>query len=197
MDFLPYTHEYILAVSIMSGMILGFIWDLYRLFRHYFKPGVIQTAIGDILYWIVSIYISTKIIFEISLGNIRFFILIGFLFGAILYFYFVSNQVLKLFIKIIDYIIRTVKRIVAFMVYPVKFVLKKIKMFLYPIKLKIVKERNNLKRKYKFFKFRLKKSSKNRKMLYNKKKRLKQQKKRLGESNLGRKTKGSKVKKKK
>jgi len=46
MDFLPYSQGYMFIVSVMSGMILGCIWDIYRLIRHYIKFGVIGTALG-------------------------------------------------------------------------------------------------------------------------------------------------------
>lgn len=173
MDFLPYSQEYMLIVSVMGGMFLGFIWDIYRLIRYYVKLGSIGTAVGDLVYWIISIYISIKLIFDISYGNVRFFILMGFLLGALLYFYGISNYILKLFILIIDILLRYIKRIISFMVYPLKFVVKKIKAVLYPIKLKIKKIIDKTKRRYKFFKFKLKKVSRNRKLLYNRRKHIK------------------------
>ena len=91
-----------LAVSIMAGMFLGLIWDAYRLIRHYGKLNAAATVIGDILYWIISIKLSTQLILDISFGNVRFFILLGFLAGALLYFYGISRYILKLFIFIID-----------------------------------------------------------------------------------------------
>lgn len=171
MDFLPYSQEYMLIVSIMGGMFLGFIWDIYRLIRHYVKFGVVGTAAGDIAYWIISVYLSIQIIYEISYGNLRVFILMGFMLGALLYFYGISNYILKVFIFCIDSILFFIKKFISFMIYPVTFLIRKIKDLLYPYKIKVEKGVNKAKRRYKFFKFKLKKVSKNRKMLYNKKKR--------------------------
>jgi spore cortex biosynthesis protein YabQ len=169
MDYLPYSQEYMLIVSIMGGMLLGFIWDIYRLFRHYIKLGIFGTAIGDIIYWIISVYFSIMTIYEISYGNVRLFILLGFLAGAIIYFYGASNYILKFFIFIIDSIIFLMKKFISYIIEPIKFIIRKIKNILYPFKLKAEKERDNVRRKYKFFKFRIKKVLKNKKMLYNKK----------------------------
>jgi len=173
MDFLPYSQEYMLIVSIMSGMFLGFIWDAYRLIRHYIKFGPFKTAIGDMAYWIISVYLSIQIIYDISYGNLRFFILIGFLLGALLYFYGISNYILKIFIFCIDFIIALINKFISFMVYPIKCFVDKIREIIHPIKIKVEINVNKAKRRYKFFKFKLKKVSKNRKMLYNKKKQLK------------------------
>jgi len=170
MDFLPYSQEYMLMVSVMGGMFLGFIWDIYRLIRHFVKLGEVGTAAGDVAYWIISVYLSIQIIYDISYGNLRFFILMGFLLGALLYFYGISNYILKIFIFCVDSIVFLVKKFLAFMVYPITFLIRKTKKFLYPYSIIAKKGVNKAKRRYKFFKFKLKKVSKNRKMLYNKKK---------------------------
>lgn len=171
MDFLPYSQEYMLAVSVMGGMLLGFIWDIYRLLRHYVKTGAIGTALGDLIYWIISIYISIQLIFDISYGNVRLFILMGFLLGALLYFYGLSCYFLKVLIYIIDLILNIVKKVIFLLIGPIKYIIKLLKVLLYPLKLKYEKVRNNVKKRYKFLKFRVKKISKNKKLLYNKKKR--------------------------
>jgi spore cortex biosynthesis protein YabQ len=171
MDYLPYSQEYMLAVSIMSGMFLGFIWDIYRLIRHYGKFKTRGTVIGDILYWIISIKLSTELILDISYGNVRAFILIGFVTGALLYFYGISRYLLKLFIFIIDFFLKAIKTIIHFLIDPVKFIIEKIRSLLHPVKEKYTAFRNKLKKRYKFMKFKLKKVFKNRKMIYNRKKR--------------------------
>lgn len=177
MDFLPYSQEYMLMVSVMSGMMLGFVWDIYRIIRHYAKLGNIGTAAGDIAYWILSVYFSIMIIDDISYGNVRLFILLGFLLGAAVYFYGVSGYTLKLFIFIINSFLFLIKKLIALIAAPIKFLIGKIAVILYPFKLKIVKKRDNVKRKFKFLRFRIKKVFKNRKMLYNKKKISKKRKK--------------------
>lgn len=173
MDYLPYSQEYMLAVSIMAGMLLGSMWDIYRLLRHYIKPGPFGTAIGDLIYWLTSIYIGITLIFDLSYGNVRFFILMGFMIGALLYFYGISRYILKLLIYIVDKILNVIKKTIDLLIEPIKALIKKLKIILYPFKLKYEKIRNNAKKRYKFYKFRLKKISKNKKMLYNKKKQLK------------------------
>lgn len=175
MDYLPYSQEYMLLVSIMAGMLLGFLWDIYRLLRHYIKLGSIGVAIGDLIYWLVSIYAGTSLIFELSYGNIRFFILMGFVLGALLYFYGMSSYILRLFIFVIDKISALIIKTLNKLIEPIKFILRKIKIFLYPVKVKYEIIKGDARKRYKFYKFKLKKISKNRKIVYNRK----QQQKRL------------------
>ncbi|HAQ41846.1 MAG TPA: hypothetical protein DCM73_14125 [Clostridiales bacterium] len=196
MDYLPYSQEYMLAVSVMGGMLLGFIWDIYRLFRHYIKLGSVGTAMGDIVYWIVSIYISVNLIFDLSYGNVRLFILLGFLLGALLYFYGISRYILKASIFVVDTILKVLKKILNLLLIPVRFLINLLKVILRPIKLKCEIVKNKAKKRYKFFKFRLKKVSKNRKMLYNKKKQAKRFNKRKRGQKLERKSKNHRTKEK-
>ncbi len=197
MDYLPYSQEYMLAVSIMAGMLLGGLWDIYRLLRHYIKLGNFGTAIGDVVYWFISIYIGVTLIFDLSYGNVRFFILMGFMLGALLYFYGISRYILKLFIFIINWILKLIKKTIGLLIRPIKFIIRKLKIILYPFKLKYEKIKNNAKKRYKFYKFKLKKISKNRKMMYNKKKRLsKLNKRRRKEQKNERRTEDNRFKKK-
>ncbi len=179
MDFLPYSQEYMLIVSIMGGMLLGLIWDIYRLIRHYFNFKSIGTFIGDIAYWVVSVYFSIQLINDISYGNLRFFLLIGFLSGALLYFITISNYILKAFIFVIDTILKVIKKIINLLVFPFNFVKHKIKAFTHPIKIKIEIRKNKAKRQWKFYRYKLKRVFKNKKIVYNKNKHRKTKDKRL------------------
>lgn len=170
MDFLPYTQEYMLCVSIMGGMLLGFIWDIYRLVRRYIKMGAVGTALGDLIYWIVSIYISVQLIFYVSYGNVRMFILLGFVLGALLYFYGISNYILKALIFVVDLFIKIIRKVSLFIIKPIRILGRKIAVLFVPVRVKLQKTRNNAKKRYKFYKFKAKKISKNRKLMYNKKK---------------------------
>lgn len=186
MDYLPYSQEYMLAVSVMGGMLLGFMWDIYRLIRHFIKLGSVGTAIGDVVYWIISIYIGVQLIFDLSYGNVRFFILMGFVLGALLYFYGISKYILKIFIFMVNTILKLIKKLINLLIRPFKFIFNKIKIILHPVKLKYETSKKSMKKRYKFIKFKLKKASKNRKMVYNKKKKMKHlNKRRKGQRRIG------------
>lgn len=197
MDYLPFSQEYMFSVSIMAGMLLGGLWDVYRLLRHYIKLGTFGTAIGDLAYWLISIYMGVTLIFDISYGNIRIFILMGFIIGALLYFYGISRYIIKLFIFVIDGVLKYIKKIIDFLIGPVKALVRKLKIILYPFKLKYEKTKDNAKKRYKFYKFKLKKISKNRKVVYNRRKQFKElNKRRRKEQANERRAKDNRIKKK-
>lgn len=182
MDFLPYSHEYMLAVAVMGGALLGFIWDIYRLARHYIYLGKIGTAAGDLAYWLVSVWFGMQLILDISLGDIRMFVLAGFLAGAAVYFCGLSKYILKSCIFVVDSIIAAVRKFLSWIVWPIAALKRRIVAFMKPYQAKLQKKREKLKRRYKFFKFRTKTIFKTKKMMYNKKKLMRQKDKRLRKS---------------
>ncbi len=203
MDYLPYSQEYMLAVSVMGGMLLGFMWDIYRFFRHYVKLRRLGTAIGDVVYWVISIYIGVELIFDLSYGSVRFFILMGFMAGALLYFYGISRYILRAMIYTADAVIKAVKKVIRVLIGPFRYIVKQMKIFLAPFRQRYEKAKNKAKKKYKFFKFRVKKVLKNRKRVYNERnnvrkrnRRRTKQKKKKGAKQLERRTKNNSLEEK-
>ncbi|WP_371818644.1 spore cortex biosynthesis protein YabQ [Sedimentibacter sp. zth1] len=154
-------------IAFFGGLLLGLLWDIYRLIRHYFKIGKLGLVIGDIMYWIASLYLGLNLVIYISWGNIRFFILIGFCLGALIYFWLISDIILKSLITIINFIISSIKTIFHIIIFPLKIVIKRLKFFLVPYKIKVDTIIKNRKKRIKFKLENIKKSreAKNKKKL--------------------------------
>lgn len=147
----PYSQEIIFLASVLGGILLGLLWDFYRLLRHYIPLGKLGTALGDLTYWIVSLYFGLNIIIKVSWGNIRLFTLIGFLLGAIVYFYIFSKIILNLCISLIDFVIQSIKKVYNIIVFPIKYFIKSLKKFLIPYKIKIDTKIQNKKKEIRFY----------------------------------------------
>jgi len=151
MSAVPYSQEIIFLTSVLGGVLLGLLWDFYRLLRHYIPLGKVGTALGDIVYWIISLYVGLSIIINISWGNVRLFILIGFLIGALVYFYIFSSIILNLCITLINFVIQAIIKIYGVIIFPIKFIIKRLKFFLIPYKMKVDTKIQNKKKEIKFY----------------------------------------------
>lgn len=151
MGAVPFSQEIIFMTSFFGGVLLGLLWDLYRLFRYYIRVGRLGTAIGDIVYWIISLYFGLNIIIYISWGTIRLYILIGFMLGALIYFSLISSILLGFMIFILDLIILSIKKLYLIIIFPIKFFIKRLKILLQPYKIKLVTSYRNKKREIKFY----------------------------------------------
>ena len=93
---------YTLLVFIISGSIIGILFDLFRILRKSFKTPDIITYIEDILFWIITGLFLLYIIFKYSFGEIRIYMFISLIIGLVTYFLTVSKYFIRLNVKFIN-----------------------------------------------------------------------------------------------
>ncbi len=102
----------IFAYVFMSGVASGVFYDLIELFRMNIKHGRAAVCIEDIIYWIVVIILLFLFLLDKNYADIRFFNIMGFFAGMILYNVFVSPIVIKI-LAFVCRIIRAVIRLLC------------------------------------------------------------------------------------
>jgi len=115
-------------VMVLAGAIIGALYDIYRTFRLMTKPGQWATAIYDTFFWLVTTALVLAAVFYASWGEVRAYVFIGMVTGALIYFKLASPLVLKL-LKAIWQFCAAVYRVIAMVFYyvvvlPVKFVIR-------------------------------------------------------------------------
>lgn len=132
----------------LDGVIIGILFDFFRILRRSFYTGNILTAVEDIIFWICAGIILLYSIFVYNNGAIRGYMFLGVFCGATLYMIILS----KIFIKVNVYILNFIKRIISIVVkifsFPIKIVINiLIKVIFKPMSFVFVKLDNFL-RKY-------------------------------------------------
>ncbi|EOD01153.1 spore cortex biosynthesis protein YabQ [Caldisalinibacter kiritimatiensis] len=115
-------HEqvYIFFTTFYGGIIIGFIYDLYRIFRYYSKPKKIATFIEDLVFWIIVSFIALFILIFSNWGEIRGYVFLGFVSGAIVYNKLLSKIVIKILVYIVKAIIKFLKILLDILLWPIK-----------------------------------------------------------------------------
>lgn len=111
----------IFLTTIYGGIIIGFMYDLYRVFRYFLKPKKIATIIEDLSFWIMISIIAIGILFYSNWGQLRGYVFIGFVIGVLLYFVILSKLIIKILIKIIRVILKPIKIMIGYLVVPFKY----------------------------------------------------------------------------
>lgn len=124
MDSLVLNELYIFLKIVYGGVILGFLYDLYRLFRYYLNPKKIATAIEDIIFWIIVTFISFYILLISNYGELRGFIFLGFVIGVLLYSTLFSDLIIKTQVKLINNIINLMKYLISLVIIPFAAIIK-------------------------------------------------------------------------
>lgn len=112
--------------SIYGGLMVGFVYDIYKTMRYYSKPNKLLTYIGDLLFWIVLSLLFFYILLRINLGELRGYIIIGFLSGVFVYNKIFSKVIYQLCLKIGGTIKKILSKIIFAIAYPFRFLKRKI-----------------------------------------------------------------------
>lgn len=122
MDNIILSQLYSLLIFTITGIIIGVFFDVFRILRRSFKTPDIITYIEDILFWIFTGIFFITVLFKFNDGEIRSYVLLGLIFGIIMYMLVISKYFIKINVKIIEII----KKMLS---YPIKIILKIIKPF--------------------------------------------------------------------
>ena len=119
---------YIFFIFILNGFLIGILFDIFRILRKSFKTKDFLTILQDILFWILAGFIILYSIFKFNNGELRGFIFLGILIGAIIYLLLFS----KLFITVNVFIINILKKIIYYiLILPIKTILKFLKKIIF------------------------------------------------------------------
>src|SRR5690554_3063705 len=104
---IPISQEaYILLATIYGGILIGFIYDLYKIFRRIFHPKRMATIIQDFFFWLMISLVAFYVLIISNQGALRFYNFLGFVIGAAAYNFFLSEIVTHAII----FILRILKR---------------------------------------------------------------------------------------
>lgn len=107
---------YILVAFFISGLLIGVLFDIFRVSRKAFKIPNILVYIEDVLFWILTGAITLFTIFTFTDGQIRLYMILIMILGTFIYLITIS----KYFIIINTKIINLIKSIVKLLVLPFK-----------------------------------------------------------------------------
>ncbi len=113
---------YIFLATVYGGIIIGFIFDLYRIFRYYSKPRKVASFIEDFVFWMIVVIVAFFVLLFSNWGEIRGFVFIGFICGAFLYLNLLSKFVIAILVKVIKYVSIVVKTIINIIFYPFRII---------------------------------------------------------------------------
>lgn len=133
---------YIFLIFILNGLIIGILFDFFRIIRKSFKTSDFRTNLQDILFWIFTGLILLYSIFKFNNGELRAYIFFGVFFGVALYMLLFS----RIFIKVNLFIVNIVKQVFKYVIIiPIKYIFKFIrKIILAPISFIFINIRKNL-----------------------------------------------------
>jgi Spore cortex protein YabQ (Spore_YabQ). len=106
-------------VSVLTGVLLGALYDIFRIYRTVFRPEKRAVFFQDLFYMICAAFVTFLLALGVNYGEIRFYILAGEAIGWCLYYLTIGMVTVQVF--------RFVSRILRrYLIYPVKRVFHRI-----------------------------------------------------------------------
>jgi len=138
------TQLYSFLLYLISGIIIGIFFDIFRILRKAFNTPDIITYIEDILFWILTGSFLLVILFKFSDGQLRIYQIIGTLAGVIIYMISISKFFIKINVKIIITIKKVLYQILKIILYPIKFIIKLITKIFNPFTFFVININKNI-----------------------------------------------------
>lgn len=104
------SQTYVFLSSVIVGAILAIIFDIFRIFRRKGNTPNFVVYIQDVFYWIIVTLIIIMSAFITNDGDLRGYMFIGYILGAVIYIVTVSSYILNITGKILDFFERILKK---------------------------------------------------------------------------------------
>lgn len=114
-------------IFVINGVIIGLVFDAFRILRKSFKTSDLITIIEDIIFWIITGIIVLYSVFIFNNGEIRFFMFIGIFLGVLLYMILLSKYIIKISVKIINILKKIISFIFKILLFPIQTIYKILK----------------------------------------------------------------------
>lgn len=104
------------VVVVATGILLGVLFEVYRILRWRFRPHWLITTVADLIYCLLATAITFAALLLSNWGEFRFYVVIALLSGVFAYYRLASRYVSKLIITLFTFLVRiwqTVARIVG------------------------------------------------------------------------------------
>ena len=125
---------YLFLIFVINGIIIGILFDTFRILRRSFKTTDLITYIQDILFWILTGIILLYSIFNFSNGEVRFYMFLGIFIGCLIYMLTISKYFISINVKVLITIKKIIGKIISIIIFPIKIFFKILrKVFFRPI----------------------------------------------------------------
>lgn len=116
---------YFLLYSVCMGIIITFVYDLFRLLREVIPHKNLVVALEDIVFWIFTSVSLFLMLYTVNNGAVRWFSIAGALLGMVLYRKSLGQYMVFYMSSIIKKILYVAKRFLTIAFSPIRFVLQK------------------------------------------------------------------------
>ena len=116
--------SYLFAIFMINGIIIGILFDIFRILRKIIKTSDMFTYLEDIIFWILTGATILYSAFVFNNGQIRLFMFLAIILGCFIYMILLSSKVIKINVTIINFIKQILIKILKILALPFQYIYK-------------------------------------------------------------------------
>jgi len=124
---------YSFLIYLISGILIGVFFDIFRILRKSFHTPDLVTYLEDILFWVLTGFFLLFVLFQFSNGEIRLYHVNGLLIGGFFYMLSISKFFIKINVYLLTFIKRIIYQIIKIILFPIRPLLRLVRKLLAPI----------------------------------------------------------------
>lgn len=118
---------YVFFIMVLAGLGCGFLFDLTRVWRKLLRPGKVSTGASDLIFWLLISAGLFFTVFTVNNGELRWFELLGLMFGCIIYFLAFSRICMTVFGAVAKFLAKILLTIFKIVLTPIVFLYRMVK----------------------------------------------------------------------
>jgi len=112
---------YVFLSTVYGGIIIGFIYDLYRMIRRIIRPKRFMTGALDMLFWLTTSLVTFIVLYFANGGEVRLYTFLGFILGFTIYMLALSPFVMGLFYWLYGLTKKVLNFLMRIIMVPIRF----------------------------------------------------------------------------
>ena len=132
----PINQVYLFIVYLLCGIAIGIFFDIFRVLRRSFKTPDVVTYIEDVIFGVLTGVFLIIMLFVLNNGELRFYIFIAIILGLAIYFLTISKFFIKINVKILTTIKKSILKILSIIFYPINMLLNFLRKYVLEVALK-------------------------------------------------------------
>lgn len=119
-----YTQIRILVFNMVTGLMIGLLFDIYRLIRGDIYSKVVA-ALEDIIFWILSAFIVFSFMMYTNSAFMSIYVFLLIIFGIYIYMCLISKLSSKVIKAVVRFVLKLSRVTIYMMIYPLQIAFMK------------------------------------------------------------------------
>jgi len=109
---------------IFGGIIIGLLFDVFRLSRKIIPTSDLITYIEDVIFWLMVGVVVLVTVFKCNQGQLRGFVFLGMFLGTVFYFLIFSNLLMRCIIILSNFLQKIIKAVMKILEKPIRIAIR-------------------------------------------------------------------------